>query len=154
MSGFPERTAAIRRAAARLCLQLGWSPLHEVTLTSGRRADILALRPDGGFVCIEIKSGERDFLSDGKWQDYRDFSDALYFAVDADFPRTRLPEDTGVIVAWEGVAEMIREAPVHPLAAARRKALMLRFAVLAAGRLATVEDPEGMAMVRNGWRSE
>ena len=49
---------------------------------------------------------------------------------------------------------MIREAPVHPLAAARRKALMLRFAVLAAGRLATVEDPEGMAMVRNGWRSE
>lgn len=154
MSGLVERTAAIRRAAARLCLQLGWSPLHEVTLASGRRADILALRADGGFVCIEIKSGARDFLSDTKWSEYRAFSDALYFAVDVDFPRALLPEDTGLIVACEGVAEVLREAPAHPLAPARRRAVMQRFAVLAAGRLAAVEDPEGVALVRGGWRSE
>ncbi len=154
MSGFPERTTAIRRAAARLCLQLGWSPLHEVTLASGRRADILALRPDGGFVCIEIKSGERDFRADVKWPDYRDFSDALFFAVDTDFPRDLLPTDAGLMVAWEGVAELIREAPAHPLPAPRRKALLQRFAVLAAARLAAVEDPEGVAMLRNGRRSE
>ena len=154
MSGFPERTAAIRRAAARLCLQLGWSPLHEVTLASGRRAAILALRPDGGFVCIEIKSGERDFLTDGKWPEYRAFSDALFFAVDADFPHELLPGEVGLIVTWEGVAEVLREAPAHPLAAARRRALLQRFAVLAAGRLAAVEDPEGVALLRNGLRSE
>jgi hypothetical protein len=154
VSGLVERTAAIRRAAARLCLQLGWSPLHEVTLASGRRADILALRADGGFVCIEIKSGARDFLSDTKWSEYRAFSDALYFAVDVDFPRALLPEDTGLIVACEGVAEVLREAPAHPLAPARRRAVMQRFAVLAAGRLAAVEDPEGVALVRGGWRSE
>jgi hypothetical protein len=135
-------------------LQLGWSPLHEVTLASGRRADILALRADGGFVCIEIKSGARDFLSDTKWSEYRAFSDALYFAVDVDFPRALLPEDTGLIVACEGVAEVLREAPAHPLAPARRRAVMQRFAVLAAGRLAAVEDPEGVALVRGGWRSE
>ena len=64
---FPERTLLVRRAAARLCLQLGWSPVHEVPLPNGRRADILALRPDGGFACIEVKSGARDFLTDAKW---------------------------------------------------------------------------------------
>ena len=35
-----------------------------MTLPNGRRADILALRPDAGFVCIEVKSGARDFLAD------------------------------------------------------------------------------------------
>ncbi|HEX2941848.1 MAG TPA: MmcB family DNA repair protein, partial [Rhodopila sp.] len=45
---FPERTAIIRRAAARLCLRLGWAPLHEVSLANGRRADILALQQRGG----------------------------------------------------------------------------------------------------------
>ena len=28
----PERSLAIRRATARLCLQLGWSPVHEMPL--------------------------------------------------------------------------------------------------------------------------
>src|SRR5271165_6864166 len=88
---FPERALLIRRAAARLCLALGWAPLHEVTLPNWRRADILALRPDGGFVCIEVKSGPRDFLTDTKWPEYRDFCDALYFAVDPDFPDDLLP---------------------------------------------------------------
>src|SRR6201998_3417747 len=66
-SGFPERASAIRRAAARLCLRLGWAPLHEVSLPNGRRADILALRPNGCFACIGGKAGPRDFLTDAKW---------------------------------------------------------------------------------------
>ena len=143
-----ERTAAIRRATARLCLQRGWSPLHEVTLANGRRADILALRPDGGLACIEIKSGPSDFRSDTKWQQYRDFCDALYFAVDLDFPRAMLPEDTGLIVAWDNSAEILREAPPHPLPPARRKAVTHRFARLAAARLCALEDPEGSALLR------
>ena len=88
---FPERALAIRRAAARLCLRLGWAPLHEVALPNGRRADIMALRPDGCFACIEVKSGPRDFLTDLKWQDYREFADELFFAVDVDFPQALLP---------------------------------------------------------------
>jgi len=40
---FPDRTEAIRRASARLCLTLGWSALHEVPLPNARRADLLAL---------------------------------------------------------------------------------------------------------------
>jgi hypothetical protein len=151
---FPERSAAIRRAAARLCGRLGWAPAHEVPLPNGRRADILALRPDGGFACIEVKSGLRDFQTDAKWPEYRDFSDALYFAVDDDFPLDLLPDAVGVIVASEGAAEIIREAPAHPLAAARRKSLLLRFAWISALRLAALEDPAGAADLRAALRAE
>ena len=145
---FPERTLAVRRATARLCLQLGWSPVHEMPLPNNRRADILALRGDGGFACIEVKSGVRDFLTDGKWPEYREFSDALFFAVDADFPLDLLPPDTGLIVASGRDAELVRDAPEHRLPPARRRALLHRFALLAAGRLAMAEDPAAALSVR------
>jgi hypothetical protein len=151
---FPERSLAVRRAAARLCGRLGWAPLHEVTLPNVRRADILALRGDGGLVCIEVKSGPRDFLTDGKWPEYRDFSDALYFAVDGDFPRELLPEAVGLIVACEGVADILRPAPEHRLAPARRRSLLHRFAMLAALRLAALDDPAGAADLRAALRVE
>lgn len=151
---FPERASCIRRATARLCLRLGWAPLHEVPLPSGRRADILALRPDGCFACIEVKSGPRDFLTDFKWEDYREFADELFFAVDADFPQELLPVETGLIVAAGLEAELLRDAPAHPLPAARRRALLHRFAWLAAGRLATFEDPAGVADIRAALRVE
>ena len=151
---FPERALLIRRAAARFCLVLGWAPLHEVPLPNGRRADILALRPDGGFVCIEVKSGPRDFLVDSKWPEYRDFSDALFFAVDTDFPQMMLPPETGLIVADGLEAAMLRDAPAHPLASAKRRSLTQRFAMLAASRLATAEDPAGRAAVLAALRSD
>jgi hypothetical protein len=151
---FPERALAIRRATARLCGRLGWAPLHEVPLPNGRRADILALRPDGCFACIEVKSGPRDFLTDLKWPDYREFADALFFAVDVDFPQELLPAETGLIVAAGLEADLLREAPSHPLPGARRRALMQRFAWLAAGRLAALEDPGGVADLRAALRVE
>jgi hypothetical protein len=150
----PERAAAIRRAAARLCCRMGWAPLHEVPLPNGRRADILALRPDGGFACIEVKSGPRDFLLDGKWPEYREFADALYFAVWVDFPLDLLPADAGVIVAAEQEADMLRDSPAHALASSRRRALLQRFALLAAGRVAALEDPGGLAELRAAIRVE
>lgn len=150
----PERALAVRRAAARLCLHLGWAPIHEVPLPNGRRMDLLALRPDGGFACIEVKSGPRDFLTDGKWPEYRDFSDAFYFAVDQDFPLELLPAGVGLIVACEREAELLREAPAHPLAPARRRALLHRFATLAAQRLARAEDPQSLLLLRGALRAE
>jgi hypothetical protein len=146
--GFPERTALIRRAAARLCMRLGWAPLHEVRLANGRRADILALQPGGEFVCIEVKSGARDYLTDAKWTEYQPFCDRFFFAVDTDFPLGLLPEETGLIVCAGLEAEVIREAASVRLAPARRKAVMEQFARLAAGRLAALEDPAGAA---EGW---
>ncbi len=133
---------------------LGWAPLHEVPLPNGRRADILALRPDGGFACIEVKSGARDFLTDQKWPDYREFCDALYFAVDLDFPQEILPAETGLIVAADLAAELVREAPAHPLSPSRRRSLLQRFSFLAATRLAALEDPGAAAALRSALRAE
>lgn len=154
IASFPERAAAIRRAAALLCLRLNWSPLHEMPLPNGRRADIMALRPDGGFACIEVKSGARDFLVDMKWPEYRDYADALYFAVDLDFPQELLPLDAGLIVTADLGADVLRAAPEHPMAPSRRRALLQRFAGLAAGRLAAREDPTGVAALRAALRVE
>jgi len=150
----PDRARLIRRATARLCRQLAWATLHEVALPNGRRADLLGLRPDGTFFCIEVKSGPRDFLVDTKWPDYRAFCDGLYFAVDADFPLALLPQDVGLIVAAEPAADMLREAPSHPLAPARRRALLHRFAMLAADRLAALEDPGWAAALRVATNAE
>ena len=150
----PERSLAIRRAASMLCFQLGWSPLHEMPLPNNRRADIMALRPDGGFACIEVKSGPRDFLTDNKWPEYREYSDCVYFAVDMDFPLDLLPADTGLIVACSGSAEVLREPPVHALSSARRRALLHRFATLAAQRLAWLQDPDAQNSLRMALRFE
>jgi hypothetical protein len=154
MISLPERQLAIRRAAATLCQQLAWVVLHEVPLPNGRRADLLALRPDGGFACIEVKSGLRDFLTDDKWPEYRDFCDELYFAVDESFPLDLLPAETGLIVTSGREAELIRPAPSHPIASARRRALTHRFATIAAARLAALEDPMITASLRAALRVE
>jgi len=137
----PERTAHITRSVLRLCLAAGWAPIAEVPLPTGRRLDVLALRPDGGFCAIEVKSCARDYLSDGKWGTYRDWCDRLYFAVDPDFPANLLPPDAGMILAdpWDAVVQ--REAPLHALAPARRRAVLHRFASLAATRLVLARDP-------------
>jgi hypothetical protein len=101
-----------------------------------------------------VKSGPRDFLTDLKWQDYRDFADELFFAVDVDFPQDLLPAEAGLIVAAGLEADLLREAPAHPLAAARRRALLHRFAQLAAARLATLDDPGGVADIRAALSAE
>jgi hypothetical protein len=148
------RTLAVCRAAQRFCAMRGWAPVAEMPLPNGRRADILALLPDGGFAIVEVKSCARDFLTDGKWPEYREYSDRLYFAVDLDFPQELIPEEVGLLVTDGPDATLLRDAPAHPLAPARRRALLHRYAVVAAGRLAALQDPMGLAEVRAALRVE
>ncbi|WP_137125754.1 MmcB family DNA repair protein [Roseomonas sp. HF4] len=150
----PARTLAVTRAAARFCALRGWAPLEQVPLPDGRRADILALLPAGGFAVIEVKSCARDYLGDAKWPDYRAWCDRLYFAVDLDFPQALLPTEVGLIAACDGEAALLREAPEHRLAPARRRALLHRYAMLAGGRLAALADPAGAAEMRAALRVE
>ncbi|GAN53767.1 MmcB family DNA repair protein [Tanticharoenia sakaeratensis] len=160
----PENQLAIRRACLALCRQHDWAPLNEFTLPSGRRCDIMALAADGSFICIEVKSGPRDYLTDRKWPEYRDWSDRLFIAIDERFPQTLLPDDLGIIVAATGmvapasgyVAEcaIIRTTPDHRLPPARRRALQQRFARDAALRLAALEDPAVTASLRAARRAD
>jgi hypothetical protein len=69
----------------------------------------------------------------------------VVFAVAVDIPPALLPAETGLIVAAGLEADMPHEAPAPPVADARRRALMQRFAGLADGRLAALEDPGGLA---------
>lgn len=66
--------------------------------------------------------------------EYAPYCDAFSFAVPPDFPREILPEDAGLIVADGFGGAVLRPARVVPLATARRKALLLQFARLAAFR--------------------
>jgi hypothetical protein len=62
--------------------------------------------------------------------------------VDEAFPLEYLPEGTGLILADAYDADIIRMAPEHKLTAARRSALIRRFARHAALRLHGVRDPK------------
>jgi hypothetical protein len=135
----PETTASVTRGAARLLTALGYAPLAEVTLPNGRRADLMALGPKGQIFIVEVKSCLEDFRVDAKWQEYQPYCDAFAFAVPPEFPREILPDDPGLICADGFGGAVLREAPVEPLAGARRKALTLAFGRLAALRAAGVQ---------------
>jgi hypothetical protein len=130
----PETTASVTRGAARLLADMGYAPLLEVGLPNGRRADVMALGRKGDIVICEVKSGPEDYRVDRKWPEYAPFCDAFFFAVAAEFPQTLLPDHPGLIVADGFGGAVIRDAPSTPLAPARRKALTLAFARLAALR--------------------
>jgi hypothetical protein len=136
-----ETALMIARGTRRLLRAAGWASLTELALPSGRRADIVALAADSSLAIVEIKSSLADFRADRKWQDYRLHSDQLFFAVSPDMPLEVLPSDTGLIVADAFGAEIVREAPVHRMAGARRRAMLIRFATAAADRLHALADP-------------
>ena len=131
----------LARGVARGLTDLGWSCLFEVSLKTGRRVDVMALDEKGRIAVVEVKSSLADFKADQKWEQYLEFCDLFYFAVPEDFPRDVLPAEPGLMICDAFQAEILRESPLTPLAAARRKALTLRFARLAGNRLLTALDP-------------
>ncbi len=149
------RRPSIRRACARLCLRLGWAPLHEVTLPNGRRADILALRQDGGFACIEVKSGVARLPAGrevaGVWRVLRCalLRRGRRLSAGAAARANRLDRRRRI-----GGGDPARDAPRHPLPPARRRALLQRFAWLAAGRLARPKTRRRCAELRAALRGD
>lgn len=126
----------LARGVCRGLIEAGMMPLTEVSLPNGLRMDVCALARDGDIWCVEVKSSRADFVSDGKWEGYREWCDCFAFAVPVGFPDALLPQDAGLIRADAHFAEILRQPPRKALAAARRKAMTLRFARLAAERLA------------------
>ena len=131
----------LARGVCRMVAAHGLAGLTEMPLANGRRADVMAVDRTGEISIVEVKSSIEDFRADHKWPDYREFCDRLFFAVPETFPVELIPEDCGLILADGFGAEIVRPAPEHRLAAARRKAVTLRFAHLAALRLQRLVDP-------------
>ena len=102
----------------------------------------------GRIVIVEIKVQRGDLLGDAKWPDYLDFCDRFYWGVPPGLDRAPLeseshrPDCCGVIVADGYDAQILRPAPLLPLAAARRKCEVERLARTALRRLTTGLDPE------------
>ncbi len=129
------------RGVCRALSDLGYAPLTEFRLASGRRADVFALCERDQALIVEVKSSLEDFRADRKWPEYQPWCDRFYFAVPEDFPRELVPEECGLMVADGWSAAILREAPVRPIAPARRRALTLRAALAASERLLRLTDP-------------
>jgi hypothetical protein len=134
-----DRALVIRRGVQRLLSQMGAVVLPELSLATGRRADLVALTAKGDVWIIEIKSSIEDFRVDRKWPEYRLHSDRFFFASHPEVPSDIFPQECGFILSDGYGAEILRDAPEHRLAAATRKALMLRFARAGAACLTAAE---------------
>ena len=150
--GMNGHTAAdVARGVSRLLLQEGFSPILEFTLANGRRLDVAALGGDGSVLGVEIKVALGDLRGDLKWPDYLEFCELFYFAIPPDFPDEFVPPGTGLIVADRYGGAIVRPSPITLIHASRRKAVTLRFAKVAAERLATVvelaAEPRGIVVV-------
>ena len=138
----------VARGVARLFLRHEMTPLCEVPLGNGRRADIMAIDARGIITIVEIKVSRADLLGDAKWTDYLACCDRFYWAIPAGFDASPLdgtaflPARTGVIIADRYDAAIVREAHSEPLPATTRKRATLAFARRAGRRLIGVIDPE------------
>ena len=132
--------ADVARGVSRLLLQQGYSPILEFTLANGRRLDVAALGADGTLLGVEIKVALADLRGDAKWPEYLEYCEHFYFAIPPDFPDEHVPPSTGLIVADRYGGAIIRAATPAAVHASRRKAVTLRFAKVAADRLASVLD--------------
>ena len=126
----------VARGVSRLLMQEGFSPILEFTLANGRRLDVAALGGEGAILGVEIKVALADLRGDMKWPEYLEFCENFYFAIPPGFPDEHVPPGTGLIVADRYGGAIVRPSPVWQVHASRRKAVTLRFARVAAERLA------------------
>jgi hypothetical protein len=129
----------VRRGVMLMLMDQGFAIVPEMTLKTGRRADLAGLSPKGEIWIIEIKSSLEDLRADNKWREYREFCDRFYFATHQGVAQSHFPIEAGFILSDAYGAEIVSPSPEHRLAAAARKALTLRFARLAAGRAMRAE---------------
>ncbi len=134
-----ERAMLVRRGVQRLLREMGAHVLPELSLATGRRADLVALTRQGDIWIIEIKSSIEDFRVDRKWPDYRQHCDRLFFATHKDVPLEIFPEECGLFLSDGYDAHIIRDAPEHKLPPAVRKSVTLNFSRIAAQRLLMAE---------------
>ena len=142
-----RRAQDVCRGISRLFARNGIWVLAEMPLRNGRRADLMGIDAKGKIVIVEVKTARGDLMGDSKWPDYLDFCDRFYWGLPPELDRACLesddfrPDMCGVIVADGYDAEIVRPAPSHPLAAARRRVEVERLARTALRRQLVAQDP-------------
>jgi hypothetical protein len=142
----PPVATEIARGVTRLFCRQDLFAICEMPLPNGRRADMMAIDPKGALTIVEIKVSKADLTGDAKWTDYLEYCDRFFWAVPPHLAalceqERFMPGEAGLIVADRYDAAVTREAAHRPLAPARRKAEVLRFARRAARRLSAQIDP-------------
>jgi hypothetical protein len=142
----PPVAMDVARGVTRLFCRQDLFAICEVPLPNGRRADLMGIDAKGNLTIVEIKVAKSDLVGDCKWTDYLDYCDHFYWAVPPQLAsicegERFLPSEAGLIVADRYDAALVRAAAHRPLAPARRKAEVLRFARRAARRLSEQLDP-------------
>lgn len=131
----------LARGVSRHLRSLDIVTVEELVPTAGLRVDVMGLGPKGDIWIVECKSSLADYRSDAKWQGYLPWCDRFFWAVGPDFPAEVLPPDTGLIIADSYDADIVAMAPQTPLAPARRKVMIQKFARHAAVRAQAARDP-------------
>lgn len=109
---------------------------------------MMGIDPKGHVIIVEIKTARGDLLGDNKWPDYLEHCDRFFWGLAAGLDRSPLdseayrPDCCGVIIADGYDAEIVRPAPLQPLAAARRKVEVERLARAAMRRHSVIGDSE------------
>lgn len=148
---FPDTSSpdalAVARGISRLFARNDIWCLPEMPLRNGRRADLMGIDAKGQVIIVEIKVARADLLGDGKWTDYLDHCDRFFWGLSSQLDRACMeseafrPDQCGLIVADGYDAEILRPAPLMPLAPARRKVEVERLARAALRRQAVAMDP-------------
>ncbi len=143
-TGFSEPrdgvASGVAKGVSRLLVDMGYTPLTELTLHTGRRVDVIGLNAKGKIIIVEIKSSKQDFQTDQKWPEYLEHCDLFYFAVPPSFETGLLPEETGLILGDAFGAEIVRPSATMQLHASRRRSVHLRYARVAGMRLHSVAE--------------
>ena len=143
----PLDAGSVCRGIQRLFARNDIWLMPEMPLRNGRRADLMGLDTKGRIVIVEVKVQRGDLLGDGKWPDYLDFCDRFYWGLPPQLDRNILngedyrPDCCGIVVADSYDGEIVRPAPLHPLAATRRKTEVGRLARAAMRRATVAIDP-------------
>ena len=142
----PPVAAEVARGVTRLFCRQDQFAICEMPLPNGRRADLMAIGSRGDLTIVEIKVAKADLIGDGKWTDYLEYCDRFFWAVPPSLAHILeeeryLPQSAGLIVADRYDAAVVRQAANRPMAPARRRAELLRFARRAARRLSAQIDP-------------
>lgn len=137
-----ERALRVQRGVMRHLREVfNFCCYAEVTLSNGRRADVLGVGPKAEIWIVEIKTSIEDFRIDQKWPEYRDYCDRFFFAKPLELDADIFPHNEGLIVADGHGAEVLRNAREDTLPPARRKTMMLMLARLGADRVHVMLDP-------------